>query len=178
MSSNWLRRRRKTLRSERRNSAAIWMTTAGTGFTAGGANGLRPDVKPITRAYAVARRKSISVKTAGSCSLKDGMGRAVTNCPGRLKTCLKRNGNALTDNDWHKHSYACMAVREHLSNFVFHSRCKTFPYCKLSIRPGYGRWDILSLYCQVNTDGATEPVCPVTSFFAIRACRVALFGHF
>lgn len=59
------------------------------GFTAGGANGLRPDVKPITRAYAVARRKSISVKTAGSCSLKDGMGRAVTNCPGRLKTYLK-----------------------------------------------------------------------------------------
>ena len=56
---------------------------------AGGANGLRPDVKPITRAYAVARRKSISVKTAGSCSLKDGMGRAVTNCPGRLKTYLK-----------------------------------------------------------------------------------------
>ena len=69
-------------------------------------------------------------------------------------------------------------LREHLSNFVFHSRCKTFPYCKMSIRPGYGRRDILSLYCQVNTDGATEPVCPVTSFFAIRACRVALFGHF
>ena len=94
---------------------------------------LTPGRKPITRAYAVARRKSISVKTAGSCSLKDGMGRAVTNCPGRLKTCLKRNGNALTDNDWHKHSYACMAVREHLSNFVFHSRCKTFPYCQMSI---------------------------------------------
>ena len=43
---------------------------------------------------------------------------------------------------------------------------------------GYGQRDILSQFYQLNADGATEPVRPVTSFFAMRVYRVAFFGHF
>lgn len=71
-----------------------------------------------------------------------------------------------------------MDVPDELHNFAFHGRYKTFPYCQMSILPEYSQRDIISQFYQVSADGVTEPVRPVTSFFAIRIAVLHSSGIF